>query len=185
MTRIISGLWRGKQIRAPRNLTARPTTDLAKESLFNILDNRLEWEEITALDLFAGTGSLSYEMLSRGCHRVIAVDIARASIGFIEQTRSILQAQGRLRAYQSEALSFLRKDHRDYDLILADPPYDYPPEDYGKLVEIVFQHGLLHPEGMLIIEHNARTALTEMPYFQSSRRYGKVGFSFFYREGME
>lgn len=180
MTRIIRGFWRGKQVRAPRNLTVRPTTDFAKESLFNILDNLLEWEDTSALDLFAGTGSLSYELLSRGCGMVVAVDIARASVRFIEKTRGELQVEDRFQVHQSEALSFLKKDYKNYDLILADPPYDYPLENYGKLVEAVFSRRLLGPDGMLVLEHNARTSLSEIPHFQSFRRYGKVGFSFFH-----
>lgn len=179
MTRIIRGFWRGKQLRAPRNLTVRPTTDFAKESLFNILENRIDWEEGRALDLFAGTGSLSFELLSRGCSKVTAVDIARASLRFMEKIRSELQVEDRLHIQQSEALSFLQKDLNTYDIILADPPYDYPQENYQKLVEAVFLNRLLRSGGMLVVEHNARSSLSELPHFQSFRRYGKVGFSFF------
>lgn len=177
MTRIISGRLRGKRLHAPRTIDARPTTDFAKESLFNILENRFHWAEITALDLFTGTGNLALELASRGAQSIVAVDITQASSRYLQRTAEALGLDGQMTVIQREALAFLQRDHRQYDLILADPPYDYP--DYETLVDTIYGQALLAPDGLLVIEHHVRTSLEELPHFQSSRKYGQVRFSFF------
>ncbi len=176
MTRIISGRFRGKKIQAPKNLPVRPTTDFAKEALFNILNNHLYFDEIKALDLFAGTGNISYELASRGCGDITAVDGSPACTRFIEKTAESMQLEG-LKVIRSEALQFLQRDFRSYDLIFADPPYDY--EDYQKIVETVFMNRLLTDEGILVIEHQQRVSLEELDHFVESRKYGNVRFSLF------
>ncbi len=176
MTRIISGRLRGKKIQAPRNLPVRPTTDFAKESLFNILANASTWEELEVLDLFSGTGNLAYELASRGAQRITCVDSNPKCCNFIEKTAEDLHFEA-IEVYRGEASDFLRRDYRRYDLILADPPYDY--QDHQALVESVWLHNRLKEEGWLVIEHGRDTDLSEASHFWQQRRYGKVYFSFF------
>lgn len=178
MIRIISGKYRGKRLQAPRNLPVRPTTDMAKESLFNILNNHFHLDEVKALDLFSGTGNISYELASRGCSDITAVDNNLACIRFIEKTAEQMQIDG-LRVIKADVQQFVQKDFANYDLIFADPPYDY--ENYADLVEAVFKNSLLSEEGMLVIEHQSRSSLETLNNFQESRKYGNVRFSFFYR----
>jgi 16S rRNA (guanine(966)-N(2))-methyltransferase RsmD len=175
MTRIISGRLRGKIIKAPAKLPIRPTTDFAKESLFNILANRFYFEEISVLDLFAGSGNLSYEFASRGCTPITAVDLDRHCTQFIEKTSAELKLD--IRVIRSEILDFLKRDYHEYDVIVADPPYDY--DGYEDLVERVFFQNLLKRDGVLIIEHHSRDDLSGIDRFVQFRKYGKVGFSFF------
>lgn len=176
MTRIISGKFRGKIIKAPGKLTARPTTDFAKESLFNILNNHFYFDEVKALDLFTGTGNLSYELASRGCEDIIAVDQSKLAVRFISETASKLGFDG-LQVVQSDALEYVKRDYHQYDLIIADPPYDY--DKHLELVEQIFFKRLLKEEGMLVVEHSEDTDLSALEHFFEHRRYGKVHFSFF------
>jgi len=163
-------------------LPVRPTTDFAKESLFNILNNHYYFDEIKVLDLFAGTGNVSYEFASRGCPDVTCVDKNPACLRFIRKTFEQLQYQT-YSAVQSDCLEYLKREFAEYDLIFTDPPYDF--EAYESLVERVFLNHLLKEEGMLIIEHQARVKLNELPHFQKFRKYGNVGFSFFAAEETE
>lgn len=174
MTRIISGKFRGKIIKAPA-LPVRPTTDFAKESLFNILNNHFYLDEIRVLDLFAGTGNLSYEFASRGCEAITAVDQNPKCCQFITKTAESLDFN--IEVYRSEALEYLKRDYKIYEVIIADPPYDY--SDYESLVEQVFFKKLLAEQGFLIIEHDRETDLSNLEHFYELRRYGKVAFSFF------
>lgn len=176
MTRIISGRLRGKIIKAPGNLPVRPTTDFAKESLFNILNNNFHFENIKALDLFAGTGNLSYELASRGCEDIVAVDLSNRCQQFIEKTAKELNFTG-LKTRRANALDFVKREYREYDLIIADPPYDY--EEYDALIEAIFFHKIIAKDGMLVIEHDSRGDLSDSDYFHETRKYGKVRFSFF------
>ncbi len=177
MTRIISGKFRGKIIKAPGSLPVRPTTDFAKESLFNILNNHFYFDEIKALDLFAGTGNLSYELASRGCEDLSIVDQNTKCCQFIEKTMNQLGFADSAIVHRSEALEFIKRDYQSYDLILADPPYDY--EGYEHLVEQIFFKKLLAKNGMLVLEHDSMSDLSELEHFHESRKYGKVRFSFF------
>ena len=177
MTRIISGKFRGKIIKAPGSLPVRPTTDFAKESLFNILNNHFYFDEIKALDLFAGTGNLSYELASRGCEDLTIVDQNHKCCQFIEETIAQLGFEESAVVHRSDALEFVKRDYRAYNLIVADPPYDY--ESYAELVEQVFFKKIIAKDGMLVIEHDSRGDLSELENFYESRKYGKVRFSFF------
>lgn len=177
MTRIISGKFRGKIIKAPGSLPVRPTTDFAKESLFNILNNHFYFDEIKALDLFAGTGNLSYELASRGCEDLTIVDQNHKCCQFIEKTIAQLGFEESAVVHRSDALEFVKRDYRAYNLIVADPPYDY--ESYAELVEQVFFKKIIAKDGMLVIEHDSRGDLSELENFYESRKYGKVRFSFF------
>jgi 16S rRNA (guanine(966)-N(2))-methyltransferase RsmD len=174
--RIIRGTHRGRKITAPSNLPVRPTTDLAKESLFNILDNHLYFEDLRVLDLYAGTGSISYEFASRGSQMVIAVDINQKCISFINETISKLQFQN-LKAVRSSSIGFLEYTTGKFDVIFADPPYDL--EGIEDVVKIVFKKDLLAEGGWLIVEHSEGKDFSAVPGFYQHRNYGKVNFSFF------
>lgn len=174
--RIIRGKYQRRQITAPNNLPVRPTTDMAKESLFNILENHVDFEDITVLDLFAGTGNISYELVSRGCPRVTAVDENNNCIKFIRDTAAKLNME-ELLAIRSDVFRFIPMHKVKYDLIFADPPYD--SQHYDLLVSLIFEHNLLKEGGMLVVEHNKFIDFKEHPRFVEQRRYGKVNFSFF------
>ena len=174
--RIIRGRHQRRQIVAPDNLPTRPTTDMAKESLFNILENQIDWEETTALDLFAGTGNISYELVSRGCPHVTAVDENNNCVRFIRETANKLNMK-ELLVIRSDVYRFLDKHKIQYDLIFADPPYDC--EHYNELVQLIFDKNLLREGGMFVLEHDKYQSFEEHPHFMEQRHYGKVNFSFF------
>jgi len=179
--RIVSGKYRGRKIHTPKNLPVRPTTDLAKESLFNILNNRIDFEEIKVLDLFSGTGNISYEFISRGCEDVTSVEQNFRCVKFIKDTKSQLQMEG-LKPVQANVFSFLKHCSK-YDLIFADPPYDFGR--YAELTESILQQEILKEGGFLIIEHPRDIELSGFPGYRETRRYGKVHFSFFEKEASE
>ena len=174
--RIIRGKHQRRQITAPGNLPVRPTTDMAKESLFNILENHFDFEEVIALDLFAGTGNISYELVSRGCPRVTAVDENNNCIKFIRDTANKLNME-ELLAIRSDVFRFIPMHKMKYDLIFADPPYD--SQHYDLLVNLVLENNLLKEDGLFVVEHNKFLDFKDHPRFVEQRRYGKVNFSFF------
>jgi 16S rRNA (guanine966-N2)-methyltransferase len=174
--RIIRGIHRGRQITAPSNLPVRPTTDLAKESLFNILDNNVYFEDLKVLDLYAGTGSISYEFASRGSQQVIAVDIHPLCIKFITETAAKLGFE-QLKAVRSSSIGYLNHTRDKFDLIFADPPYDL--EGIEQAIDVVFMKSLLNDGGWLIIEHPGEKDFSLHPNFSQHRKYGKVNFTFF------
>lgn len=174
--RIISGRLKGKQLVAPTNLPSRPTTDMAKESLFNVLNNYLFLEDCEALDLFAGTGNISYELSSRGCPKVIAVDNHPLCVKFMEKMAERLGFSA-MQVVRQDALQFVQRTYLRFDLIFADPPYDYTHHE--ALVDHVFGRDLLKEEGVLVVEHGRDTDLSAQPYYLETRRYGSVHFSFF------
>lgn len=174
--RIISGSHKGRRIVAPKNLPVRPTTDRAKEALFNILRHRLDLYDAKALDLFAGIGSISLELISRGCTDVTAVDKHRDCTQFIERTAEELGMEG-LRAIRSDVFVFAQRTPEKYDLIFADPPYDLLRS--AELVDIIRQRALLNAGGLLIVEHGEDEDLSDVQGFEEHRRYGHVNFSIF------
>lgn len=174
--RIISGSHRGRIINPPKYFTARPTTDRAKEGLFNILDNNIYFEKIKALDLFAGTGSISYELASRDCLDITAVEQNKKYAGFIQQTAEKLNFE-QLIVINTDAIQFLNKTNIKYDLIFADPPFDMP--DFDKIPHIVFEKQLLNTDGWLVIEHPPEVNFAGNKHLLKTRNYGKVHFSFF------
>lgn len=174
--RIISGILKSRRFNPPNNLPVRPTTDMAKEALFNILNNQYDIDELNVLDLFAGTGSISYEFYSRECQNVTAVDKNVNCIKYIRETKEKLNMET-LDVVQSDCFIFLEKAWKKYDLIFADPPYDMP--NFAKIVELVFEKKLLKPEGLLIVEHSKDTLLNKLPQYINTRKYGSVHFSFF------
>lgn len=174
--RIIRGTHRGRKITAPASLPVRPTTDLAKESLFNILDNHIYFDDIRVLDLYAGTGSISYEFASRGSQMVIAVDIHPKCVRFISET-AIQLGFNQVKAVRSSSIGYLNHCSEKFDLIFADPPYDL--EGIEEVVTIVFEKQLLQDGGWLVIEHSQGKDFSSFPNFSQHRNYGKVNFSFF------
>lgn len=175
--RIISGKYKSKRITAPGNLPVRPTTDFAKEALFNVLNNFYYLDEITVTDLFAGTGNISYELASRGCRDITAVDAHSGCVRFISKIASELEMP--ITAVKSDVFKYLERTLKKSDLIFADPPYDMPAEDMLRIAELVFSRDLLLEGGTLVIEHSKHTDLSAHPYFSQSRRYGGSVFSFF------
>lgn len=174
--RIIRGRHQRRQIVAPDNLPTRPTTDMAKESLFNILENQIDLEETTALDLFAGTGNISYELVSRGCPHVTAVDENQNCVKFIRETANKLN-MSELSVVKSDVFRFLPMHKAKYDLIFADPPYDC--KHYELLVDLIFQNELLKEDGIFVLEHDRTIDFSEHPHCYDHRKYGKVNFTFF------
>ena len=175
--RIISGQYKGRRITAPKKLPVRPTTDMAKESLFNILNNNYYFDEIKVLDLFSGTGNISYEFASRGTEQITAVDSHYACIKFISETSA--QFEMDINTIKSDVFKFLELAQHKYDIIFADPPYDFSIDLFSKLPELVFNNDLLLPQGLLIIEHSKHTDLSEIARYSHSKSYGGNVFSFF------
>lgn len=174
--RIISGLNKGRKILAPKNLPVRPTTDIGKESLFNILNNYFYFDSVTVLDLFAGTGNISYEFASREATSVLAVDNFQACVDFIKKTAQQLDYQ-QLTAIKADVFQFLSRCKQQFDIIFADPPYDL--EGIEKLVELVDKNQLLKPDGWFILEHSNKYDFSDAPLFFQNRKYGKLNFTFF------
>ena len=174
--RIISGIFRGKQIRPPANFKARPTTDLAKESLFNILIHQFSMEESDVLDLFSGTGSISYEFASRGARSVVAIEMAPAHFKFIRDTCMTLRLE-QVSVLRADVYKYLKRPVQSFDIIFADPPYDHP--GLQELPDLIFQTKILNTEGIFILEHPGNYSFTAHPHFNRQRKYGGVNFSFF------
>ena len=175
--RIISGTYGGRRFDAPKNLQARPTTDIAKESLFNILQNRIDFEDITALDLFAGTGSISFEILSRGASKVVSVEMGRVQKQFIQKVAGELKITTGLQLIRGDVFKYLKGATQQFDLIFADPPYAL--KELPTLPDLVLEGNLLKPEGTFILEHGKENDFSSHPRFVELRKYGAVHFSFF------
>lgn len=175
--RIVSGKHRGRRLTAPASLPVRPTTDMAKEALFNILNNTYYLEDIAVLDLFAGIGSISFEFASRGATDIVAVDEHAGCIRFLDRTNEVLEAG--IQTVKSDVFSFLERNSRKFDVIFADPPYAMDEEKFNSLLELIFSKELLKEDGLLIIEHGKQTKLSDHPNFERSRKYGGNVFSFF------
>lgn len=180
--RIIRGKYRAKRILAPKNLPVRPTTDMAKEALFSILEHHFNLDEIRFLDLFSGTGNISYEMASRSDASITAVDSEKVCIDFIKKIAEELKFS-HIEWVRSDALLYLQKAFKTWDIIFADPPYDY--KYYEHIIEEIFDRKLLDKQGMLIMEHGAEQNFEIHPHFVFLRRYGSVHFSFFESERTE
>lgn len=174
--RIISGKYKSRRFQLPTKFTARPTTDFARESLFNILNNRFEWENCDALDLFSGTGSIAIEFVSRGCKHVVSVESSVKNHAFIQKVKEILDAK-ELLTVKADVFSFIKSCNQKFDIIFADPPYDL--KDLSKIPAKIFDHGLLKPNGVFILEHSKNNSFTDHPSFKEERKYGNVHFSFF------
>jgi len=175
--RIISGTHKGKRLMAPKNLPVRPTTDFAKEALFNILQNRIDFDEVSVLDLFAGTGNISFEFASRGTHDIVSVDAHVGCIKYIQKIAEELSFP--IKPFRSDVYKYVSAPHNSFDIIFADPPYDFDSQLLQTLVEKIFENNLIKTEGFLIIEHSKYTDLSSIDHFSESRKYGGSTFSFF------
>ncbi|MGY0408124.1 MAG: RsmD family RNA methyltransferase [Polaribacter sp.] len=175
--RIISGKHKGIRLSAPKNLPVRPTTDMAKESLFNILNNLYYFDAISVIDLFAGTGNISYEFASRGAKEIYAIDAHFACVKYIYNTAKELDFN--IHTYKNDVYKFLEKSPLKADIIFADPPYNFEEEQFLKIVDTVFSKEFLNKNGLLIVEHSKHTTLSHHKKHSYDKRYGGNVFSFF------
>lgn len=174
--RIVAGRFKGKRITPPKGITARPTTDFAKEALFNILQHSIALEGIRVLDLFAGSGGISLEFLSRGAEEVISVEQDTALYGHLQRTARELGTPN-WHAVKADVFSYIKSDRSTYDVIFADPPFDM--EGTESLPALIRESGLLAPDGLLLVEHYRRLNLSNDVWFDVCRKYSNINFSFF------
>lgn len=174
--RIIGGRLRGKAIRPPQGYAARPTTDFAKEGLFNILNNEYDFSGLSVLDLFGGTGSISYEFASRGASEIVCVEMNPANAAFIKSQASKLGI-GSITVVRHNVFDFLKICGKSYDIVFADPPYAI--EGLGTIPAQVFAAGVVNPGGYFILEHPGTSCFADESFFVKERKYGNVHFSFF------
>lgn len=175
--RIVSGTLKGRRINPPVNLKARPTTDIAKEGLFNILTNEVDFEEISVLDMFGGTGGISYEFASRGCTGITLIEMNQLNFSFIKKTIKELELDSVIDAIKGDSFKFVESKAGKYDLIFADPPYSHPR--LAEIPNLVFEKDLLKEGGMLILEHPKEFEFSDNEFFYRHRNYGHVNFTFF------
>ncbi len=176
--RIIGGRLKGKGILPPRGYKARPTTDFAKEGLFNVLDNEYEFEDLKVLDLFSGTGSIAYEFASRGAARVCCVEMDRDNSAFIRREAARLGLDN-VTVVRDNVFEFLPVCREKYDIIFADPPYSL--EGLETIPDKLFSMDILYPERYFILEHGDEHSFSTHPLFVKEKVYGRVHFSFFER----
>ena len=174
--RIISGKYGGRRLSPPKNITARPTTDFAKESLFNLLQNRMDFEGVDMLDLFAGTGGIGLEFISRGAREVTAVELAHTQQNFIIQTCRQLGIHN-LTVVRGDVFKYLNACHIQFDFIYADPPYAL--DELPTLPDLVLEKQILKPGGWFVLEHGKDNDFSLHPRHVETRKYGSVHFSFF------
>ena len=174
--RIISGSCGGRNIVPPKNLRARPTTDFAKENLFNVLGNMIDFEDIEVLDLFAGTGSIRYEFASRGAASVTSVEINAVHYNFIRSTAKSFGFNN-LHPVKANVFLYLKRCAKQYDVIFSDAPYDL--EGSEQVIDLVFERDLLKDGGIFIFEHSKGKDFSNLPHFSRLRSYGSVQFSIF------
>ncbi|HEY8780515.1 MAG TPA: 16S rRNA (guanine(966)-N(2))-methyltransferase RsmD [Mucilaginibacter sp.] len=174
--RIIGGTLKGLRLNPPKNLPVRPTTDLAKEALFNILQNQIDFEGIKVLDLFSGTGSISMEFASRGAEQVISVDRSIHCVNYLKDTAR-QHGLDSIKVYKDDVFKYLQHETDQFDLVFADPPYDL--NRIPDIPKIIFDKNMLLPGGLLIVEHQSLQNLSNHPAFVEHRKYGHSSFSFF------
>lgn len=174
--RIISGKYGRRRFDVPKNITARPTTDFARENIFNVIDNIDGFEGKSACDLFAGTGAVSFEFLSRGCDYVMAVENAPVQTAFIKKVAQTL-GDDKIHIFKGDVFKFIRENVREFDFIFADPPYDHPRFD--EIPELILNSRLIKPGSIVIIEHSKNRDFSSLPGFKQRRAYGSVNFSIF------
>ena len=175
--RIISGKYKGRRIFPPKGLPVRPTTDMSKEALFNVLNNHFSFEGLKILDLFSGTGNISFEFASRGSTPITSVDSDFGCIKFIKQVAN--EYDFNIAATKSDVFTFLERCKTSYDIIFADPPYALDQATFDKIVLLVFEKELLNQDGMMVIEHSKYTKLDHLTHFSFQKSYGGSIFSFF------
>lgn len=175
--RIIRGKYGRRRFDVPGNITARPTTDFARENIFNVIENMTDIEEITALDLFAGTGAVTFELLSRGAASVTAVEKASTQFRFIDKVARQLGEEN-LHLVRGDVFRFLATaPQAAYDLVFADPPYQLP--EFERVPAMVLERGIVKPGGLFVLEHSKNHDFSSLPHFAEKRVYGSVNFSIF------
>ncbi len=177
--RIITGKYKGRHFEIPRSFKARPTTDFAKENIFNVLVQYVDFDGATALDLFSGTGSISLELVSRGCSQVVSVELDRDHHHFIQECLKKLATDVCI-PIRGDVFRFLKSCKQQYDLIFADPPYAL--KELATLPDIIFEKQLLKAEGIFVLEHGKDHDFSGHPHFKEHRQYGSVNFSIFTTE---
>ncbi len=174
--RIVGGRLKGIQFQAPAKLPVRPTTDMAKEALFNILLNSYDFDECKVLDLFTGTGNISIEFASREAKSITSVDKHPACVAWLKSVKEKYQLVS-IDIRKADVFKFLTQSKEKYDIIFADPPYDLP--NIPLLPQLVHQHQLLNENGVLVVEHPSMLKLEQQPGYKETRKYGYSSFSFF------
>jgi putative methyltransferase len=174
--RIIRGKYGRRRFDVPKNITARPTTDFARENLFNVLENMTDFEGMTALDLFAGTGAISWEFVSRGCTQVTAVEQAPTQTAFIRSVKEKLDDTS-LKLIKGDVFRFIERAKEKYDIIFADPPYDHPR--FAEIPGLILNSGMLKEGTIIVVEHNKNHDFSSLPGFSRHLVYGSVNFSIF------
>lgn len=177
--RIVAGILKGRHIEPPKSFDARPTTDFAKEGLFNVLNNYFNFESVRALDLFAGSGNISFELFSRGCSDITAIEINDKYVKSIISYAARFDCNS-IQVLKTDVYGFLKHCRQTYDIIFADPPYQ--EANYQLINELVFSNQLLRENGWLIMEHSRDTDLSKLQNFKQLRKYAGVNFSVFYIE---
>lgn len=177
--RIIRGKYGRRRFDVPGNISARPTTDFARENIFNVLENMIDFDGIRAIDLFAGTGAISLEMVSRGAAEVTAVEKAPTQFRFIEKVRQQLNCM-ELQVVKGDALRYIQSVSTPVDLVFADPPYDM--EGFETVPEIILSSGAVGPDTLVVIEHSKTRDFSAIPGFLERRIYGSVNFSIFRKQ---
>ena len=174
--RIVGGTYKGRQFTPKKSFGARPTTDLAKEALFNILVNRIDFEGSSVLDLFAGSGSIGYEFISRGVKNATFVEKNYSHVQFIKKVIGELEINN-AKIIRNDVFHFLKRYPGNFDIVFADPPYDL--KELNEIPSAVFQSDVLNKNGLFILEHPKDHNFSGHPNFTEIRNYGKVNFSFF------
>lgn len=180
--RIIAGKYGGRFLKTPEFAPTRPTTNIAKEALFNTLSNYYNFDNISYLDLFGGTGQLSFEMASRGCMDITIVEMHPPCVNFIEKTRDELEIEG-MQVVAMDIFKFIPLANRRYDLIFAGPPYPLPNLD--EIPDLIFENNLVEGEGWFILEHNPQHNFKDHKHFYKKKKYGQTIFSIFTNAGKE
>ena len=175
--RIISGKYGRRRFSVPSGIVARPTTDMARENLFNILRGLVDFDGAACLDLFAGTGAVSFELLSRGASHVTSVEKAAPQVRFISDVARQLGCRDDITVVRGDALRFVEAAPASYDIVFADPPYDLP--GFGDIPSRILSGGLLRPGSLFVMEHSDKYDFGSLPHFIDHRAYGAVNFSFF------
>ena len=175
--RIISGIYKSRRFDIPKNFKARPTTDFAKENIFNVIGNLIDLDEASALDLFAGTGSISFELLSRGCREVVCIENDFVHYAFIKKVKNELKTE-KLITIRADAMKFIASSKQTFDFIFADPPYAF--KELPQIPEIILSRHMLNPNGIFVMEHPKEHDFSHLQCFLQRRIYGAVNFSVFY-----
>lgn len=176
MMRIITGKYGKRRFDPPHNITARPTTDFAKENLFNVLENIIDFEGIKALDLFAGTGAISLELISRGCSEVVAVEKASTQVSFIKSVKLKLGDEV-LKIVKGDVFKYIETTDQSFDFIFADPPYDHPR--FEDIPLLILESSLVKNGTIVVVEHSRQRDFSQLKGFNQHREYGSVNFSIF------